>query len=159
MNGIKAIQWGRDHEQEAIAAFASSENLSVMPTGFWLHECGFLGASPDGLVGNDAIVEVKCPYQYRDSSMMENIKHSKNYILVADSEGNVTINKNHAYYWQIQGQLYITKRNVCHLVVWTPKELFIVEVEKEDFQENILILQQFYLNEYIPFILGEKHVQ
>lgn len=31
------------------------------------------------------------------------------------------LKKNHSYYFQIQGQLHITQRNLCYFVVWTPK--------------------------------------
>jgi len=34
---------------------------------------------------------------------------------------NLILKKNHQYYFQVQGQLHITKINVCYFVVWTPK--------------------------------------
>lgn len=59
-------------------------------TGIWLHECGILGASPDGLVkvppkANTAvnfqtasasayqpdIIEVKCPYSAREIGVLQ----------------------------------------------------------------------------------------
>ena len=47
----------------AIKAFTASTGLVPVQTGVWLHESGVLGASPDGLVGDDAVLECKCPYK------------------------------------------------------------------------------------------------
>lgn len=63
LSSIRAVQWGREHEAEAIEIFKETTALDVVGTGLWLLESGYLGASPDGLVGDDAIIEVKCPYK------------------------------------------------------------------------------------------------
>ena len=39
----------------------------------WLHECGVLGASPDGLVEDNSVVEAKCPYTQRNLTIEEAI--------------------------------------------------------------------------------------
>lgn len=132
--------------------------MKVIPTGFWLHSSGFIGGSPDGLIGDDAIIEVKCPFKYKDSSLLEDIKTDHNYIVIADSIGNITVNKNHEYFQQIQGQLFLTKRKICYLVIWTPKEVVIVNIPAEDFSTNFEILNFFYLNHYVRFLQGEKYV-
>jgi len=44
-SGAKAVQWGQVHEQTAVVQYAT-----VQPSGLWLHEKGFLGASPDGII-------------------------------------------------------------------------------------------------------------
>lgn len=156
LDNIKSIQWGREHEAEGIAAVEQALGQTVTRTGLWLHSCGFLGASPDGLIGEDAIVEVKCPFKYRSMSMMENIKSNKEYIISSADDGNIVVNSNHDYFQQIQGQLAITKRKLCHLVVWTPKEVVIVQIQAEDYENNLNTLKHFYLNHYIKFIVGEK---
>lgn len=154
---IKAIRWGREHEAEGIKSLETSLNAKVTKTGLWLHACGFLGASPDGLLGEDAIVEVKCPFKYRENLMLENIKQHKNYIIFADVTGNISINEGHEYFLQIQGELVIRKRKLCHSVIWTPKEVVIVQVEAQDFSKNINVLKQIYLNQYVKFVLGEHY--
>lgn len=58
MDCVKSIQWGRQDEQTAIDYFKNITNLEVTSSGIWLSNSGFLGASPDGLVGEDAIIEV-----------------------------------------------------------------------------------------------------
>nr|CAI5834333.1 unnamed protein product [Callosobruchus analis] len=158
MEHLKAIQWGNMHEKEGIKSLEDSLNVKVVPTGIWLHECGYLGASPDGLIGENEIVEVKCPYKYRDVSLLDDIKSSRNYIIFSDEEGNITVNRDHEYFLQIQGQLAITKRKNAHLVIWTPKEVAIVNIEAECFNEHLNVLKMFYFEHYIPFLLGEKHM-
>ncbi|KAL3277310.1 hypothetical protein HHI36_012661 [Cryptolaemus montrouzieri] len=65
LDGVKAIQWGRDHEKDGIRVLEENRKVHVTPTGLWLDQCGFIGGSPDGLVNDDGIVEVKCPYKLR----------------------------------------------------------------------------------------------
>ncbi|PFX32846.1 putative RNA-directed DNA polymerase from transposon BS [Stylophora pistillata] len=61
LSRVKAVQWGVTNESEAIKAFTMRTGLAVVETGVWLHESGVLGASPDGLVGDDSVLEAKCP--------------------------------------------------------------------------------------------------
>lgn len=56
------MQWGHDHEPMARAAYAMSLGVDVLETSFMDHpEIAMSGASPDGLVGDDGLVEIKCP--------------------------------------------------------------------------------------------------
>lgn len=57
-----AMQWGIDHEAEACAAYEAATGEMVDLVGFIPHpDIPWLGASPDGLVGSDGLVEIKCP--------------------------------------------------------------------------------------------------
>ena len=57
-----AMQWGTETEPEAREFFEGRYDLEVEQTGFILHpEMDYAGASPDGLIGADAIIEIKCP--------------------------------------------------------------------------------------------------
>ena len=64
----------------AIKAFTASTGLVPVQTGVWLHESGVLGASPDGLVGDDAVLECKCPYTHRTKTIAEAVKHKDFYL-------------------------------------------------------------------------------
>lgn len=57
-----SMQWGIDHEQEARAAFEAVSGTLVEQVGFILHPTinGF-GASPDGVVDDNTLIEIKCP--------------------------------------------------------------------------------------------------
>lgn len=41
----------------------------------------YLGASPDGTIKNQGIVDVKCPYSARELTPEDGIRQKKNYIL------------------------------------------------------------------------------
>ena len=57
-----AMQWGTDHEAEARTAYEFETAWLVSEVGFVDHPAiAFAGASPDGLVGEDGLVEIKCP--------------------------------------------------------------------------------------------------
>lgn len=58
----KEMQWGIDHEPEAIAAYSWHFDVEVQPTGFVRHpRIDYCGATPDGAVGDDGLIEIKCP--------------------------------------------------------------------------------------------------
>lgn len=57
-----AMQWGTDTEPQARMAYELMTGKTVEETGFVLHpKIKFFGASPDGLVGSDGLIEIKCP--------------------------------------------------------------------------------------------------
>lgn len=57
-----AMQWGSDMEPDARAAYAFFHDADVEEAGFMVHPTiEKSGASPDGLVGTDGLVEIKCP--------------------------------------------------------------------------------------------------
>lgn len=57
-----AMQWGTDTEAEARAAYCFFRDAEVVEVGFVDHPTvAMSGASPDGLVGTDGLLELKCP--------------------------------------------------------------------------------------------------
>lgn len=57
-----AMAWGTEHEPEARAAYEFLTDATVEPVGLVDHPTlAMAGASPDGLVGADGLVEIKCP--------------------------------------------------------------------------------------------------
>lgn len=57
-----AMQWGLDHEQEAIAAYEAASGNIVAPAGYVPHPTiEHFGATPDGLIDHDGVFEAKCP--------------------------------------------------------------------------------------------------
>lgn len=64
------------------------------------------------------------------------------------------INKRHKWYYQIQGKLPITKRQICMLIVWTTKWIHIEKIERDDaFWKNQQQLKKFYHTALLPEIL------
>lgn len=107
-----AIEWGREHELEAVAAFEFSIGLRVNHIGeeqqFILSDCGHWGGTPDGITF-DSGVEVKCP----DS------KTHLLYLDICDAESLKSIEIK--YYWQIQAYLALTGKNHWHFVSYDPR--------------------------------------
>lgn len=57
-----AMEAGIDNEPLARAAYEIANDVEVVQGGFFLHDrIARLGASPDGLVGDDGLIEIKCP--------------------------------------------------------------------------------------------------
>lgn len=57
-----AMEWGTEKEAEARAAYAFYQGVDVELVGFVTHpQIDMSGASPDGLVASDGLVEIKCP--------------------------------------------------------------------------------------------------
>jgi hypothetical protein len=118
LDRVAAVQWGKQHEETALGEFKAATGLSFEPSGLWLHPCGLLGASPDE-VGEDFVIEVKCPYKFRNAASLKDVV-DKNYCFWY--EGDVTVvNTNHQYYHQVQGQLHLLDKAVCYMVIWTPQ--------------------------------------
>ena len=58
----REMQWGADQEQFARAAYELERNVLVETVGFVQHpDIPRFGASPDGLVGEDGLIQIKCP--------------------------------------------------------------------------------------------------
>jgi putative phage-type endonuclease len=57
-----AMKWGTECEPEAREAYSFRADVDVVEVGFIDHPTiPMAGASPDGLVGTDGMVEIKCP--------------------------------------------------------------------------------------------------
>lgn len=58
-----AMRHGTETEPEARAAYSFRQDVDVEEIGFVDHpRIGMSGASPDGLIGEDGLVEIKCPH-------------------------------------------------------------------------------------------------
>lgn len=112
----------------------------------------YLGASPDGLVSNDSVIEVKCPYTGRYEQIVPG-KHFS--FLEFNGKGEIVLKHNSKYYFQIQGQLYISTRKYCYFVVFTFKDLFVQKIElDQQYCEGSLLpkLELFYVQQFRPFL-------
>ena len=55
------MEWGKILEEEARPGAAFDYNLDIQPVGLVTTDDGKIGASPDGLIGEDSGIEIKCP--------------------------------------------------------------------------------------------------
>lgn len=57
-----AMQWGTEKEPDARAAYEFRTDATVTEIGFVVHpKIDASGASPDGLIGDNGLIEIKCP--------------------------------------------------------------------------------------------------
>jgi putative phage-type endonuclease len=115
-----AMQWGTDIEPQARAAYSFMHDADVTEIGFVEHpNIAMTGASPDGLVGEDGLVEIKCP----------NTATHIDTLLGQSVPGK--------YVTQIQWQLACTGRAWCDFVSFDPRmpermQLFVQRIERDD---------------------------
>lgn len=99
-----AMQWGIDHEDDARTAYEVHTGNLVELTGFIPHpEVKYLGASPDGLIDDDGILEIKCPNPATHISYLR---------------GGVVPEE---YRPQVLLQLVVTGRKWCDFVSYDPR--------------------------------------
>ena len=121
-NGFTSAEmtWGIDHEAEARELYTAQTFNEVTEVGFVDHPTiAMCGASPDGLVGDDGLNEVKCP---NTATHIENLMRRD-----ADPK----------YIPQMQMQMACTGRKWCDFVSYDPRlpgdlSIFIHRVERDD---------------------------
>jgi len=109
--GNEACRWGTTNERNAIKDYMVRTGNVVRSKGSYTHPTlPWLGGSPDGLVGTEGIIEVKCPFA-------KMVPH--------------TVIPQH-YYCQVNGLLEILDRKWCDFISWTPSEMKIYRVYRDE---------------------------
>jgi exodeoxyribonuclease (lambda-induced) len=130
-SGTTAMDWGTEHEDEAVGAYEREKEKSkdvqqcvVKRVGF-VELSDWIGGSPDGLVGEDGIIEVKCP----------NSKTHYRYLRMNKADSTWF---DPTYRLQMQGNLWVTGRKWCDWISYDPRfkrpdqKLLIVRVERDE---------------------------
>ena len=65
----------------------------------------------------EGCIEIKCPY-----TVAEAAKITKDFCS-SEVNGQLHLKPDHRYYHQIQAQMFITNRDYCDFVIWTPKDM------------------------------------
>jgi putative phage-type endonuclease len=100
----EAMRWGTETEPQARSAYEFYRDIDVTQVAFVNHpSIADTGASPDGLVGDDGLVEIKCP---------NTATHIETLVGKAVPQKYVT---------QIQWQLACTGRQWCDFVSFDPR--------------------------------------
>ena len=114
-----AMRWGTETEPQARDAYAALKGVDVMEIAFIDHpEIVMSGASPDGLVGDNGLIEIKCPNTatHLDTLLSETVPGK--------------------YLTQIHWQLACTGRAWCDFVSFDPRlppemQLFTQRIERD----------------------------
>jgi hypothetical protein len=166
LSKIDHIKYGINCEPEARALFSTISGKEVHRCGLFIsHTKGFLAASPDGIIDNDGILEVKCTTVPPDqiSTRPDNflIRKTK-----GDPSSGLMLKRSHKYFYQILMQLYVTGRNYCELFVFhKPKDSseesswFRETIHRTSFTDALWVkleekLTKFFHNEFAPEIVN-----
>ena len=115
-----AMQWGTEQESNARNAYSFFTDNEVNEIAFVNHPTiEQAGASPDGMVGDDGLVEIKCP---NSATHLETL---------------LTEKINNKYILQMQWQMACSGRKWCDFVSFDPRfperwKLFIKRVKRDD---------------------------
>jgi len=143
-----AMQWGTDTEPQARAAYSFYTDNEVVDLAFVDHPTiEMSGASPDGLVNNDGLVEIKCPNTATHLDTLLDQKIPKKYKT------------------QMFWQMACTDRQWCDFVSYDPRlpenmAMVVIRLERDD--ELIKELEKdvtYFLDEISSKVktLGEKY--
>ena len=181
----RAMRYGHLHEVHARNAYTTylldkHKDATVMRTGLHIDpKHNWIGTSPDGIVNDPSsvddphgLLEIKCPASAESTSLEELCGTSNFFLKYVD--GKFHLKKSHDYYYQIQGQLHVTCRSWCDLVVWTPlgvppspptsPSYTPIMVERinvdEDFWNAKIFpkLADFYMKHMFPEIASPRHL-
>lgn len=125
----QAMEWGSDTEQVAIERYMKDTGNEVLSSDF-IDFGDYAGGTPDGLVGDDGIIEVKCPF------------NPANHI-----ETVITNEVPEKYMFQIQGNLMVTKREWCDYISFDPR------VQEESLR---IFIKRVYRDEEIIQAIQER---
>lgn len=159
---LPALEYGRKSEATAIAQLAEQENILIKECGLFIDKYHpFLGATPDGLIGNDGLVEVKCPSSLAGQDIGSAAMQGKVKCLKMNKEQVICMNETHEYYYQVQGQLHITERQYCLFAIWTgtEKRIHVLRVDKNDTFWKLRMephLIKFYMNCMLPELVDPR---
>jgi len=124
-----AMQWGTDTEPMARQQYELKRGVFVDEVGFIDHPTiAMSGASPDGLVGADGLVEIKCPNSATHMETLVSRKIPQKYIP------------------QMMWQMACTGRNWCDFVSFDPRfpenlQIFVERVEYDPTYARMLELE------------------
>jgi hypothetical protein len=108
------IERGSQMELDAVRYYELQRDLDTEAVGFCLTDDGIAGCSPDRLVGDRGLLEIKCPSA-----------HVQVAYLLGEPEGK--------HRCQVQGQLWVTGREWCDLLCYNPDlPPAVVRVERDE---------------------------
>ena len=98
-----AMRWGTETEPQARAMYAVNNNFVDVKEVAFVEHNEQVGISPDGLIGDDGLLEIKCP------NTTTQLKRALSDDYSAD------------YKAQIQMQLWVTEREWCDFLSFDPR--------------------------------------
>lgn len=111
-----AMRFGTEQEPLARAAYESATGNMVIEVGFIVDDEGYFGLSPDGLIADDGVLEIK--------TMV-----SSDTLFKALADGDIS-----EYIDQCNGYLWLLGRKWVDLVLWAPdlQAMKIIRIERDE---------------------------
>lgn len=166
LSSIASVAHGIKNEAFALQQLASQENVVIEECGLYVDpDCPYIGATPDGRVGDSMIVEVKCPVAAFKLGMATAIKQNKVQILKHNKkDGSTSINNNSNWYYQVQGQLHVTNKNRCLFGIWggekEPMEVIYINRDDQFWKEKMKPkIIDFYHNHILPELVDSRQTR
>lgn len=97
---------GKEMEAGALAYYEFVHDVEIERVGFVTDDAGSMGCSPDGLIGEDGMIEVKC---LKAETHIETIQYFQKHKKCPPK-----------YVQQTQGQMMICQRDWCDLIFYHP---------------------------------------
>ena len=106
----------RGHEFEPLARDAYEvDTFNIVDDGGFFELNEWVGCSPDGLIGSDGLIEIKCP--------------AYNTFIRYINAGKLPS----TYFYQVHGQMYVTGRKWVDFVAYHPPfKPFIIRIERDE---------------------------
>ena len=98
-----AMKWGTETEPQARAMYSVNNNFVDVKEVAFVEHNDQIGISPDGLIGDDGLLEIKCPNTTTQLKRALSDDYSSDYKA------------------QIQMQLWVTEREWCDFVSFDPR--------------------------------------
>ena len=158
--GNTSTRYGVDNEVIARRDMESILKEKIRPCGLYIHPTdNYLGASPDGIIGENTLLEIKCPYAARFVTPEEAINQKKvDFATIVNNK--FKLKRNHSYFYQVQGQLYVSNKKSCFFVFWTPKGVLYEEISRDEtfYKEKMhQKLKDFFFNFYLKELIKDDH--
>jgi hypothetical protein len=138
-----AMGQGSIMEHEALPWFAFTQEMPVQRVGFVTTDDGRVGCSPDGLIGTDGGIEIKCPSP---------VTHLRYWV-----EG--VLPKEHAA--QVHGGMFVTGRKFWYFLSYSRQfPAFLIRVERDaEIQARIGEALELFLQDYDELYLKLKTIK
>ncbi|GFS93834.1 putative gag-pol protein [Nephila pilipes] len=161
---IPAVRYGLEMEDIVRSMVQHMHPQSIVrKTGLVIHPLDqYIAASPDGLIrsGEDyMLLEIKCIFKPDGSSLEELISKRSDFCL-SNTNGFISLKRNHKYYFQIQCQLAVTNLQQCLFIIFCNNKLTKEKIYSETinfdcqlWEECLGKFRNFFLNFYLPLIM------
>ena len=165
----KQTAWGSKQERIAQEIYLRAQkhhhvNLHITNSGLVINpKWPYMGASPDAILDcsccGKGILEIKCPYSHRYETIQDAVQ-DKGFCL-KERDGLIKLDCTHAYFYQVQTQMFICDVDYSSFCVCTFAEdemqgLHIERITRQQtfWEENKRKAEYFFRSCLLPEILG-----